>query len=550
MMTSASVSQDGVADPIIHLRPERPEPLSLDALVSPTGIDVRAGNPAGIAITGATIATDNVRPGDLWVGLPGAHSHGASYARQAVDLGALAVLTDEAGFALLEEEGSLSPDVPVLVRDDLRTHLGDVSRLVYGTDQPGGPKLLGVTGTNGKTSTVHMLRGILEHLSISSAISSTVERRLGDEHLVSGLTTPESPDLHALIALMREREIAVASLEVSAQAVTRHRVDGLRFDVVGFTNLSHDHLDDYGDMETYFREKAALFTPEHAARGVVSFESPWGARLVEAAKIPITTIGRVNVDAAPNPPAATATATATTTADWLITIGETTCAGTEFTLVSPDGHTFETRSPVPGEHMAYNMAVAIVMLVESGEDVATLASVLTRDTRLPSIPGRIENIAGPGAPEVFVDFGHSADAFRLTLRAIRSLTPGRVFMVFGADGDRDATKRADMATEAVLGSDVLVVTDHHPRFEDPASIRRTLAQAALDARPDAELHVVSPPPRAIRLAVALARPGDAILWAGPGHQNYREIRGVKTRYSARDEARAALRDAGYAVLEA
>jgi UDP-N-acetylmuramoyl-L-alanyl-D-glutamate--2,6-diaminopimelate ligase len=146
---------------------------------------------------------------------------------------------------------------------------------------------------------------------------------------------------------------------------------------------------------------------------------------------------------------------------------------------------------------------------------------------------------------VYVDFGHSPHAFQETLAAVRAVTPGKVIMLFGADGDRDATKRPDMARAAVAGSDVLVITDHHPRFEDPASIRATLVAAAKEAAPEHPLYEEGQPEKAIRLAVSLAEPGDAILWAGPGHQNYRDIRGVRTDYSARREARAALQEAGY-----
>jgi UDP-N-acetylmuramoyl-L-alanyl-D-glutamate--2,6-diaminopimelate ligase len=378
-----------------------------------------------------------------------------------------------------------------------------------------------------------MLRGVLGRLGAVSAVSSTVERRIGDERVVSGLTTPEATDMHALVGVMRDRGVETAAFEVSAQAMTRHRVDGLVFDVVGFTNLSHDHLDDYGDMELYFDEKVQLFTGGRASRGVVSLETDWGRRLVERAEIPVVTIGAADREADAG-------------ADWLVRVRDTDGRGTALTLLAADGRSLEARSPVPGAHMARNMALAIVMLLEAGYGFDRLAQALADDATLPAIPGRTENISAPGGPAVYLDFGHSADAFKHTLAAVRSLAEGRVFMVFGADGDRDSSKRADMAAEAALGSDVLIITDHHPRFEDPHAIRRTLAEAALSARPDAQLHVVWPPPEAIRLAVKLAKPGDAILWAGPGHQNYRDIEGVRTRYSAREEASAALIEEGYA----
>ena len=163
------------------------------------------------------------------------------------------------------------------------------------------------------------------------------------------------------------------------------------------------------------------------------------------------------------------------------------------------------------------------------------------------LPGRTERVSGDRGPSVYVDFGHSPDAFENTLAAVRQFTTGRTIMVFGADGDRDATKRHEMARVAAQGSDILVITDHHPRFEDAASIRATLLEGAkLAADQPRETYEVSPPEQAIRKAVSLAKEGDSILWAGPGHQDYRDIRGVRTPYSARDEARAALREAGWA----
>lgn len=478
-----------------------------------------------VRVLGATVSTADVRPGDLWVGLPGASTHGARFAPLACALGAVAVLTDERGVEVLEAEGGV--DAPVFVLERLRERLGGICARIHGTSRPG-PTLLGVTGTNGKTSTAHMIHGALGLLGVRAGLSSTVERRICDEGETSGLTTPEATDLHAMIAAMREREVRTAAFEVSAQALSRHRVDGVRFDVVGFTNLSHDHLDDYGNMERYFEAKAELFTAARAVRGVVALETEWGRRLLRRSEIPLVTVG-----ASPD-------------ADWRVRVLGTEAHGTSFELSGADGRSLRATSPVPGAHMAGNMALAVVMLLESGHGFDELADALA-GAELPAIPGRTENVAGPGAPAVYVDFGHSPDAFRRTLETVRAITPGRVVMVFGADGDRDTSKRADMAAEAVLGSDVLVVTDHHPRFEDPARIRSTLARAALQARPDAELHVTSPPPSAIRLAVSLAEPGDSIVWAGPGHQSYRDVAGVRLPYSAREEARRALLDAGYEI---
>jgi UDP-N-acetylmuramoyl-L-alanyl-D-glutamate--2,6-diaminopimelate ligase len=194
--------------------------------------------------------------------------------------------------------------------------------------------------------------------------------------------------------------------------------------------------------------------------------------------------------------------------------------------------------------MAANAGLAIAMLVEGGYAADEIAKAIENGIDA-YLPGRTERVTGETGPDVYVDFGHSPDAFLNTLAAVRKVTTGKVIMVFGADGDRDASKRPAMAQVAAEGCDLLVITDHHPRFEDPASIRKTLFDAARAARPELEILEVSPPEAAIRKAVSLAESGDAILWAGPGHQDYRDIRGVRTPYSARQEARDALRENGW-----
>ncbi len=504
------------------LRPEHPEPRPLIGLVEAFGLE-HHGPAAGVDLTGVTLSTGDVRAGDLFVGLRGAHRHGAEFAADAAASGAVAVLTDPEGLAMAAPSG-----LPVVVVADPRAALGDISAWVYRThDEP--PLMLGVTGTNGKTSTAYLLEGILRQLGRVTGLSSTAERHIGDLTVVSRLTTPEASEMHALLARMREAGVEAVAVEVSAQALSRHRVDGLLFDVVGFTNLTHDHLDDYVDMEEYFQAKLPLFFPDRGRRGVVSLDSAYGVRVVDAARIPVVTI----------------TSLPGVEADWRVEITDEHPAYTGFRLTGPEGRAMQSRVPLIGGHMAANAGLAIVMLVEAGIPLDDIAAALGGSGIEAYLPGRTERVSGDRGPSVYVDFGHSADAFAHTLAAVRRFTPGRTIMVFGADGDRDATKRHEMARVAAEGCDVLVITDHHPRFEDPASIRATLLEGAALATNTPEIHEVSPPEQAIRVAVGLAREGDSILWAGPGHQDYRDIRGVRTEYSARDEARAALREAGW-----
>lgn len=523
------------------LRPEHPTPRAVAELANAFGLRV-VGSLDTVETTGVTLSAAEVQPGDLFVGVHGANRHGAEFSAEAAERGAVAVLTDDAGVDSAQAAG-----LPVLVVDDPRAALGDVSAWVYRTHPDEAtdlPQLFAVTGTNGKTSTSYILEGILKQLGLVTGLSSTAERHIGSLSVTSRLTTPEASEMHALLARMRESEVRAVAVEVSAQALSRHRVDGIVFDVAAFTNLSHDHLDDYADMEEYYRAKLPLFEPDHARRGVVSLDTDWGHRVVQDSRIPVTTI-TVHPDVE---------------AEWHVDIVEAHAAYTEFRLTGPEDRELTTRVPLIGWHMAANAALAIVMLVEGGFELGAIAHALEsnhrhyaeedeRDTPTSAIecylPGRTERVSGDRGPSVYVDFGHSPDAFENTLAAVRQFTPGRVLMLFGADGDRDKTKRGEMARIAAAGSDILVVTDHHPRFEDAASIRKTLVDAARAAYPEHELYEVSPPEAAIRKAVSLLGEGDSILWAGPGHQDYRDIQGVRTPYSARDEARQALREAGW-----
>jgi UDP-N-acetylmuramoyl-L-alanyl-D-glutamate--2,6-diaminopimelate ligase len=342
--------------------------------------------------------TREVQPGDLFVALRGANRHGAEFVADARANGAVAVLTDEDGATIAAGAG-----LPLLIVDSPRDALGEIARWIYRTDDDA-PQYFGITGTNGKTSTAYLLEGILRQLGVVAGLSTTAERHIGDETVVSRLTTPEASELHALIARMKEVSVRAVVIEVSAQALTHNRVAGIRFDVAGFTNLSHDHLDDYRDMEEYFRAKLALFHPDVARRGVVSLDTSWGHRIAAESHIPVTTISSQGDESA----------------YWQVDVTEDNADYTAFTLRSADGIAISTREPVIGRHMAANAALAMVMLIEAGYDPDTIAGALERDGGIQAyLPGRTEKVSGDTGPNVYVDFGHSPDAFEHTLAAVR-----------------------------------------------------------------------------------------------------------------------------------
>jgi UDP-N-acetylmuramoyl-L-alanyl-D-glutamate--2,6-diaminopimelate ligase len=505
------------------LRPEHPIARSLSQLVEEFGLET-TGEFSQDQVTGISLTSKDVFPGDLYVGLPGRNVHGARFAADAAASGAVAILTDESGAEIAAESG-----LPAIVTSDPRAALGDVSAWIYRTREDP-PTLYGVTGTNGKTSVTYLLAALLGQLGILAGFSTTAERGIGELRIVSSLTTPEATEVHALLARMREAEVRSVIIEVSAQALTRHRVDGIVFDVVGFTNLTHDHLDDYGVMETYFEAKRELFEPDRARRGAVLVDGPWGARLAEESRIPVTTIAtKPGIEA-----------------DWTVTVDSETLDYTAFTIEGPDHRSLSTSVPVLGRHMAENAALAIVMLVEAGFDLSAIDHVLARDGGFDVyIPGRAERVSGDSGPRVYIDYGHSPDAFTTTLESLRRVTEGRVIMVFGADGDRDPSKRTEMASIAARLADAVVITDYNPRFEDPASIRAVLLEAARAQTPDLELYEVADPRAAFRKALSIAGENDAILHAGPGHEDYQDVAGEHIPYSARDEARLALQEQGW-----
>jgi UDP-N-acetylmuramoyl-L-alanyl-D-glutamate--2,6-diaminopimelate ligase len=504
------------------LRPEHVQPVSLGIFAARFGLEI-ARTKESVFLTGISMNTGDLRAGDLFVAMPGIKTHGANFITKAIEQGAVAVVTDSAGSELLK-----NVELPVMILEEPRKHLGELAAFVYGNTEGNVPLLFGTTGTNGKTSTSYLLEGILRQLNRTTGLTSTAERHIVGEVIVSRLTTPESTEMQALIARMREKGVTDVAIEVSAQALTQLRVDGLLFDVAGFTNLSHDHFDDYEGFDDYLEAKAKLFTKQKSKSAVVCLDTSYGKRIAELSEVPVTTISMNPADGA----------------DWNVKILAELPGKTEFELTGPKGQKLVSSVPILGSHMASNAGLAIVMAVTAGYSFDQISSAIEGGIEA-YLPGRTELVSTQGAPFVYVDFGHSPDAFLNTLSAVRKVTKGKVLMLFGADGDRDASKRPAMARVAAAGCDVLVITDHHPRFENPASIRKTLVEAAREFRPELEIHEVSPPEAAIRLAVSLVGPGDAILWAGPGHQDYRDIEGVRTPYSARAEARAALKEAGY-----
>ena len=487
---------------------------------------------AQLQVTGVSSDSRRIHPGDLYVAIPGAHLHGADFLPAAVRAGAVAVLTDAAGAARAAEH-----ELPAIVVDNPRDVMSSAASAVFGTESAT-PTLFAVTGTNGKTTTSYLLHALFLSLGLKAGLSGTVERIVGDARLetrLSGrLTTPESDYLHGLVARMTEDGVQAAAIEVSSHGLDGGRVDGLPFESAIFTNLSQDHLDVYGTLENYIASKLTPFTPHPAKRGVIAIEDEWGRRAAREALIPVVTVARDTADGADD-------------ADWVLHIDAEGLERTDFTLRGPDGEELRSRIGLPGAFTALDLSLAIVSVIGAG--LASLdqirAALDASDGLHPVVPGRLDLVSGESELRVYVDYGHTAASFRAVLHALRPFTPGRLFMIFGADGDRDKGKRPEMARAASEESDVVIVTDYNPRTEDPDGIRRTLVDTIRTEFPERELYEIADSATGIEHAVAMAKPGDLIFVGGHGHRADVEVDGRIVPYSARDAAATALRAHGW-----
>jgi UDP-N-acetylmuramoyl-L-alanyl-D-glutamate--2,6-diaminopimelate ligase len=484
------------------MRPRHVNPSPVVDLATLLGVDP-APDVGGLAVTGVTHDSRQVRPGDLYAALPGSSAHGASYAARAVDAGAVAVLTDAAGADMID-------GLPVLVVADARAVLGRVAARVYG--EPASDLLVvGVTGTNGKTTTSYLVESGLRAAGHRTGMIGTVETRIGDERVASERTTPEAPDVHALLALMRERGVTACVMEVSSHALVYGRVDGILFDVAGFTNLSRDHLDFHTDLEDYFAAKASLFTADRSRRGVVVVDDEYGRRLASrGGAVALTTVSTQGKDA-----------------DWRVVSRESAAGLTRIVVEGGQGSRLALTSPIPGDFNIANAALALVLLIEAG--VATDDAV-RGVAECAGVPGRMERVpAPPHGPLALVDYAHTPDAVETVLRSLRPSTSGRLVVVIGAGGDRDAPKRPLMGAAAARHADVVVVTDDNPRSEDPMAIRAAILAGTYQVRAAdrAEVLEVAGRRAAIRAAVDMtAGPADTVVVVGKGHEQGQEAAGV------------------------
>jgi UDP-N-acetylmuramoyl-L-alanyl-D-glutamate--2,6-diaminopimelate ligase len=411
----------------------------------------------------------------------------------------------------------------------------------------------GVTGTNGKTTTTYFLNAVLAALGHTTGLIGTIETRIAGTSLASEFTTPEAPALHSLLACMREAEVTAASMEVSSHAMAYKRTYGLLYGVVGFTNLTQDHLDLHGSMAAYFDAKATLFTDDHSTVRVVTLnggaEPHWGHQL--ATQVP----NAITLDLGP---AAASEGSTAVRGHWTITKYEPSGLGHTFTLHHESGFTVTTRVGMPGKFNIANAALAAVMVFAGHEQHhwEHIKAVLERRHHAPfesAVPGRMEVIAE--TPTVVVDYAHNPDGLTQALQAVNRSSrqqhgaQGRTIVVFGATGQRDTAKRPLMGRIAAEHADVVIITDDDPHHEDPVAIRQAVlvgARQIAKGSPDGpEVLEIVPRADALAYAVELARPTDTILAAGRGHETQQDFAGVVFPIDDRKVLQQALRDHGF-----
>lgn len=525
-----TASQSPSHDSSSAQRPSNVVPVPLTELARFCGIDLDSK----LQVTGISLDSRTILPGDLYLALPGDRVHGAKFAASAVASGAVAILTDQAGTQIASAE--VPQYIPVLGVAEPRALAGPLAAKIY---QRPHLNLFGLTGTNGKTTTSYLIRSILAALERSSGLIGTIEMLAGETVIPSTLTTPEATDVHALVALMAEKNLGSVVMEVSSHALAYGRVDGLVFDVAGFTNLTQDHLDLHGTMAEYAATKAELFSSRRSKRAVVTVDDQWGRQIAARADVPVLRLQIQPTEAPLEDPS-----------DWRVLKSEPLGLGWRIELhgFDADGteRSFKFTTSLPGEFNIANSALAVLMVYASGVDAGSLQRALDeRDPLSINVPGRMQLISK--APVAVVDFAHNPDALQRAMDAVRpnnNETRGRLITVFGATGQRDQTKRPIMGALAARGSDVVIITDDDPHDEDPEQIRDQVFDGAAEAvkadQLETVLELVAPRAAAIDRAVALAGKDDAILIAGRGHENWQEVQGVNIALDDRDELRQAL----------
>jgi UDP-N-acetylmuramoyl-L-alanyl-D-glutamate--2,6-diaminopimelate ligase len=490
------------------IRPESDFVKSVADLANFIGVN----SELNLEFSGLSSDSRSVQAGDLFVALPGSTSHGASYIDAVKVSGAVGVITDEAGAEIVGAK------LPVIIISNPRQFLGAICSWFYGSPSSA-MQLVGITGTNGKTTTTSILNQILVSAGKSTGLIGTVGIEIGPEKLNANFTTPEASELQSLLATMRERHISHVAMEVSSHALEARRVAGVKFSMVGFTNLTQDHLDFHGDMANYFAAKSKLFTSEYSELGFINIDDPYGQKLFNDSQIPMISLARENTEA-----------------QWHFTRIEPTNRGYSVAIRGTGGILIEGEINLIGEHNLDNLLMATAMASQLEIDPIVIGNSFLH---LHGAPGRLESVDIGQKFLALVDYAHTPDAVTRILATLRKSVNGRIIAVLGCGGDRDRTKRPIMGRELLAGSDLAIFTSDNPRSESPESILNEMV-AGLDLKENSTTLIDRR--EAIAFAVASALPGDCVIVLGKGHETGQEIAGAKFAFDDRIELARAIEE--------
>lgn len=447
-----------------------------------------------------------VQPGDLFCCITGTFSDGHEYAPMAKQLGAAALVV----------ERELDIDIPQLIVPNTRIAMAEMAAAYYGYPSRE-MKMVGVTGTNGKTSTTYMIKSIAEEAGVKVGLIGTIHNLIGDRILETERTTPASVDLQKILRDMKNEGVELVVMEVSSHALDQARVHGVDFDIGIFTNLTQDHLDYHKTFENYLAAKKKLFL--HSKRAVVNADDPHFDAITEGLTIPITTFGIREK------------------ADFSASDIEITTAGAQFMMKTPSGD-IRMKISIPGLFSVFNAMGAFAAATLLGFDADAIREGLSKLT----VSGRLEPLPTDGDYSVLLDYAHTPDALENALRTVRGFAKGRVVTLFGCGGNRDKAKRPIMGEIAGRYSDFLVVTSDNPRDEEPMEIINNVLDGVNKSGCQ---HVVIEDRRAaIKYALEHARPKDVIVLAGKGHENYQEICGGKRHFDEKEIVAELLEELG------
>ena len=465
----------------------------------------------GVAVLESTAAPDTeinevrydsraVRPGDLFVAIRGYATDGHQYIGKALEQGAAAIVCEEA-----------PAGVPVVVVENARRALAEIAANRFGHPADS-MVMLGVTGTNGKTTTTYLVKHMLEDAGHKVGLIGTNQNLIGDEVVETERTTPESYELHALFARMRDAGCTHVIMEVSSHSLVLDRVHGIHFAVGAFTNLTQDHLDFHKTMEEYRRAKALLFTISD--KGVINLDDPAAGAMLADAKCPCLTFS-CEKDAA----------------DLTAKNLKLHADGVEF-VAATKGDLARVKLPIPGHFSAENALTALGIVLQLGMPLADAAKSLATAT---GVKGRVEVVPNDTDYTVLIDYAHSPDGVENVLRAVRGFAKGRVVALFGCGGDRDRTKRPKMGKIAADLADFCIVTSDNPRTEDPKAIIDDILEGMKGTK--TPMQVIVDRPEAIHWALAHAKKDDIIVLMGKGHETYQEVNHVKHHMDEREIVR-------------